>query len=340
MSQTLPPALPPTVIMDAEEGRNAWQQAVAEHNDVSPFLHPTFLDGIERILPWRRLFVRASSLGTASVFLRQRGPVRDIVLHPFSPYSALLFDAVPPSPNTAEVASLLMSAPQLPTTRLFSLPPGIGMDRLGTAPESTQARERFTYHLPSLPLERAVEEWSTSQRRTFRRHNGSFTYSMVDAGTLARSPAAVRAGIAETVQWVQAGYARHRARMPLASSGLQQLSEDLIRDGLGQLHILRDTTDKALAAGVLVVRNSHTAWYWLAGSEPGPAMTVLLGYLQDNLYHTGVSTLDLMGANTPGIAEFKRRFGGTLVSYLHIRTASWAGLAAERAALWYHRLRP
>lgn len=340
MSQTLPPTLPPTVIIDAEEGRNAWQQAVAEYSDLSPFLHPTFLDGIERILPWRRLFVRASGLGSASVFLRQRGPVRDIVLPPFCPYSALLPDAAPPPSNMVDLASLLMPARQLPTTRLFSLPPGTGMERLGAAPDSTQARERFTYHLPALPLERAVEEWSTSQRRAFRKHNGSFTYSMVDADTLAGSPATVRAVIAETIQRVQAGYARHRARMPLTSSGLQQLSEDLIRDGIGQLHILRDTTDDALAAGVLVVRNSHTAWYWLAGSEPGPAMTVLLGYLQDDLYRTGVSILDLMGANTPGIAEFKRRFGGTLISYLHIRTASWAGLAAERAAMWYHRLRP
>ncbi len=340
MSQTLPPTLPPTVIIDAEEGRNAWQQAVAEYSDLSPFLHPTFLDGVERILPWRRLFVRASGLGTASVFLRQRGPVRDIVLPPFCPYSALLLDVGPPPSDTVDLASLLMPARQLPTTRLFSLPPGTGMERLGAAPDSTQANERFTYHLPALPLERAVEEWSTSQRRAFRKHRGSFTYSMVDADTLAGSPATVRAVIAETIQRVQAGYARHRARMPLASSGLQQLSEDLIRDGIGQLHILRDATDNGLAAGVLVVRNSHTAWYWLAGSEPGPAMTVLLGYLQDDLYRTGVSTLDLMGANTPGIAEFKRRFGGTLISYLHIRTASWAGLAAERAAMWYHGLRP
>ena len=340
MSQTLPPTLPPTVIMDAEEGRNAWQQAVSEHSDVSPFLHPTFLDGIERILPWRRLYVRASGLGAASIFIRQRGLVKDIVLPPFCPYSALLLDVAPPPSDTVDLASLLMPARQLPTTRLFSLPPGTGMERLGAAPDGAQARERFTYHLPSLPLERAIEEWSNSQRRAFRKNEGSFAYSMVDTDAFTRSPAAVRTDIAETIQRVQAGYTRHRARMPLTSSALQQLSEDLIRDGIGQLHILRDTTDKALAAGVLVVRNSNTAWYWLAGSKPGPAMTVLLGYLQDDLYHTGVSTLDLMGANTPGIAEFKRRFGGTLVSYLHIQTASWAGLAAERAAMWYHRLRP
>jgi len=59
------------------------------------------------------------------------------------------------------------------------------------------------------------------------------------------------------------------------------------------------------------------AWYWVAGSKRGPAMTVLLTRSLEFLREQGITTLDFMGANTDGITEFKRRFGGRLVEYTH-----------------------
>ena len=48
-------------------------------------------------------------------------------------------------------------------------------------------------------------------------------------------------------------------------------------------------------------------------------MTVLLGHVLARLREEGVAYFDFVGANTPSIAEFKRRFGSELVSYFRAR---------------------
>jgi len=337
-----------TVIQDPERGREAWREAfrsavasrntiagrddVVGQNDLTPFQHPTFLDGLERIVPWKRLFLHAPGVGSASVFLRHRGPVRDIVLPPFCPFSAVI-----PDESAHASGSLLAASPLLPPTRLFSLPPGVEAAALGVTTRA-EIKERFTYHLPSASPEKAIEGWSSSQRRSFRKHADDYLYVVQDQDALGHSAGAVRSDLVAVAALAAAGYARHGARLPLGQGGLVSLSEDMIRSGLGRLHVLKDSKGDTVA-GVVALANKRMAWYWLAGSEPGPVMTVLLGHLQDALHTAGVPVLDLMGANTPGIAEFKRRFGGELKSYLHVRTASLAGRMAEKAARAFHRAR-
>jgi len=327
-----------TVISDPEAGRMAWRDVHASHADASPFCDPVFLDGLERILPWKRLFIHAPGLGAASVFVRRRGPVKDLVLPPFCPYSAVHPEEGVESEATTR--SLLLSTPNLPPTRLFSLEPGLDESILGPAPEQGHTvTRRFTYHLSTAPIEDAVAAWSSSQRRSFRKYVATYRYQRVDAQDLTRASDTVRQDLKQVAALTAGGYDRHGSRLPLSLAGLLQLSEELIRHERGTLHLLRSSKSGSIEAGVLTLGRAGMAWYWLAGSLPGPAMTVLMGHVQDDLHHAGVPVLDLMGANTAGIGEFKRRFGGALVSYLHVRTATRAGVMAERAAQWIHRFR-
>ena len=47
-------------------------------------------------------------------------------------------------------------------------------------------------------------------------------------------------------------------------------------------------------------------------------MTVLVGNLLARLRDQGVHMLDFVGANTPSIAEFKRKFGSRIVPYYRV----------------------
>ena len=75
----------------------------------------------------------------------------------------------------------------------------------------------------------------------------------------------------------------------------------------------RDTG--AFEGGLIVLVDGSSAYYWIAGSIPGAAMTVVTGQMLFRLRSEGISTVDFVGANTPSIAAFKRRFGPTLVEY-------------------------
>ena len=79
-------------------------------------------------------------------------------------------------------------------------------------------------------------------------------------------------------------------------------------------------------AGLAALTDGRTAHYWLAGSVPGAAMTVLLAEAFTRLAEEGVTTFDFAGANTPSIAEFKRKFGSTLVPYARARCVSHPAL--------------
>ncbi|MEX0599100.1 MAG: GNAT family N-acetyltransferase, partial [Rhodothermales bacterium] len=78
---------------------------------------------------------------------------------------------------------------------------------------------------------------------------------------------------------------------------------------------VRHKSSDEIHAAVVILNDGRTAYYWIAGSRPGDGMTVLIGELLPRLFNQGIELFDFMGANTPGIAEFKRKFGARLVPY-------------------------
>ena len=75
---------------------------------------------------------------------------------------------------------------------------------------------------------------------------------------------------------------------------------------------------RTLEAAFALLCDDRSASYWVTGSSPGPAMTVLLGSVFPLLEAQGLESFDWIGANTPSIAEFKRRFGAMLTPYFRI----------------------
>ena len=161
-----------------------------------------------------------------------------------------------------------------------------------------QVSPLFTYELTS---EQGVESWSASARAAHKKHQGE--YYVVEGPDMAR----------DIVKLCAKSYQRHQRKLPANQDAMVSLIGSLgsaVRCFIAQS---RKTYERL--AGLAVLHDGQTAHYWLAGSVPGPSMTVLLGEVLPELYAAGIKTFDLVGANTPSIAEFKRRFGPRLTQY-------------------------
>lgn len=328
----------PHLVHDPSSIRTVWEERCASHDDLSPFLTSAFLEGLERVTPWQRVLIAWDNGVAWQTFVRRRGPARDLVLPPFSPFSAILL-----APDTPLSALHVLDSPiaGLPSDRLVSLDPYLIDSRPDeqlplTVPKGFSAEQKATYVLESAPLESALTDWSSSARRTYRKHHDRFEFVAPGQQLPGQSDETL---IDRIVELVASGYERHGRALPLPSEPLAGWAASLVDQGVGSIVGLRDRESEEWVAGIVLLHNRSRAWYWLAGSMPGPAMTVLLGHTLDHLHHQGIPGFDLMGANTPGISEFKRRFGGTLVEYPHWQARGLLGQSLEWTARLWHRNR-
>ena len=155
---------------------------------------------------------------------------------------------------------------------------------------------RSTYHLP---LDGDVTAcFSSDVRRRIRRDSPD--YEVVEDPALA----------VEAVRLIQASYRRHDLDLGIGEARMTGLAEAFQHAGLARTVAAR--RDGVVEAAVVIATDGRTAFYWIAGSTPGPAMTVLLGQTLPQLADEGHTVFDFCGANTPSVAEFKRRFGPVL----------------------------
>lgn len=155
---------------------------------------------------------------------------------------------------------------------------------------------RSTYHIP---LDGDVTAlFSSDVRRRIRRDTPG--YEMVEDPALA----------VQSVRLIQASYRRHDLDLGVDEGAMVRLANAMQTAGLARTVAAR--RDGVVEAAVVLTTDGRTASYWIAGSVPGPAMTVLLGHTLPRLAAEGHTLFDFCGANTPSVAEFKRRFGSTL----------------------------
>ena len=161
----------------------------------------------------------------------------------------------------------------------------------------------YTYLISLNPASDPLATWSASARRNFLGAREAYLFSE-DA----------HAGDA-LLRLSRASYGRQNRRYPAAPDAMAGVLAELQRTGWVRIFTVRRTPTSAPEAAVGVLYARDSAYYWMAGSLPGEAMTVLLGQILSLLRDEGVTTFDFAGANTPTIAEFKRRFGGVLTPY-------------------------
>lgn len=243
------------------------------------------------------------------VFERRRGPFRTAGLPPYCPHTPLLLRS-PYSEADAHyrrtpVGPLLEALAATYDAVQLDLAPGFG-DVRPFDWSGWRARPLYTYRAPVGGGEEQIGTWSGSTRRTYQNEQSAFTLEREEV-----PPATL-------VDLCAASYERHGRRLP--GPGREALTRALTR--LRELELarvigLRRRESGAIEAAAGLLLGEERAYYWVGGSRPGPSMTVLLGHLLSGDL-VPREEIDLMGANTPSIAEFKRKFGASLSPYYRI----------------------
>lgn len=235
------------------------------------------------------------------VHVKGTGVLRRIVVPPCTQYSALLL----PTPPRAHLVhrqqspldQLLSYAEQ--TSRRADLLVSLSDPRTAQW-RGWQVRPLFTY-LIDLPT--STENWSSGARRTWR--------SRVSEYDIREDPASAQ----QVIDLCTKSYKRHGRPLPAQPAALEALAKAMGEWARVFVALRGDTAE----AGLILLHDGHTAHYWIAGSLPGPAMTVLIGEVLPILSQSGITQFDFVGANTPSIAEFKRCFNPVLTQYYHLR---------------------
>ncbi len=286
--------------LEDPEGRRRWEALQAART--SPFAHPEVLLGLARLFDRRVEIVEVDAEGgSAAVALlaRRAGPWRWASHPPLLPTSPLIV----PDTSVPVLPERLLEALARRYARVdLHLPPG-WTDVRPALWRGWRAHPLYTYEID---LEQtSLTHWSENPRRLFRK--AATNYRLIEDARLA--PVAARL--------VATGYRRHHRPPPASAERLAALIQTLAETGPVRLFGVQHATGETEATVVLMVAPPRV-WYWLAGSVPGPAMTVLLGHLWSQLREEGFRWFDFVGANTPSIAEFKRRFNPTLRLYFRL----------------------
>jgi hypothetical protein len=269
-------------------------RALYENAEVrTVFADPRFLGAIEETLDLDSATYTSRSEGEAAltVWYRRLGPFRRFTHPAVCYYSA----AVMRGTTSGDVDALASVIAKSGAIRV-QMPPAPRADLVRAA---WSARPFATYRMATDELDPG--NWSASRRRLFSKHQDVLQVTSCDARDVAR--------------WSAKAYARHDRGAPFRENRLVKLIEMLRKEGLVETLAVRSEGRSVGAVAVLV--DDLRGYYWLSGSEPGAAMTVLLGSVFDDLRARGLG-FDFLGANTPSIAEFKRRFGGQLVTHHHL----------------------
>lgn len=262
----------------------------------SPFTHPAVMEaaggafGLDAVA-WL-------GDGAAVVGLeRRRLGARALAQPPALPYSPPLLDAAPKEADVTMQRSPLGPLAAALAARYaqatVALPPA-WPDARPLAWNGWALATRYT-SVARLD-ERPFLDWSGGARRRAQAHAGAFE---VELGP---------AHVGDAVRLQVASYARKGLALRESEAALRRVADAMSDAGLVQAAVAK--RDGAVEAAALFAVDGPSATYWLSGSAAGPAMTVLFAHAERELAAAGVRTLDLGGANVPGVAQFKRGLGG------------------------------
>ena len=249
----------------------------------------------------------AGDTAGALVFWRKRGPYREAILPPLTQYSGLVLRRPPVEAEVHARRSAFEALLAALESRFAILRFFIAITDVRPASwRGWRVRPVYTYRLPLHGEDDLLGRWSSATRRTFRKHHDAYRVEehADDAPAI--------------VQLCAESYRRHGRPLPAETAPLLHLVETLRAEGRVRLFTATDADTDTPEGGLAVLHDGRTAHYWIAGSAPGPAMTVLLGQTLPRLRRDGLEQFDFVGANTPSIAEFKRHFGPVLTPYYYL----------------------
>lgn len=301
--------------------RERWESLQKDSVIRTPFATLGYVEDLSNVLhlPVKAAIVTAKEDVAGLLFLEERkSGMKYNSPQGFTPFSGLAAKNIPTgaeihSRDTWYESLIQLLHGQLSKTDLV-LPPNI-QDVRSFQWASWQVSPLYTYRLDVSDPDRFLSGWSEGAHRLYAK--------MKDQYELTCSTDHEH----HIVQMCLEAYERSNRTPPLTSDQLEGLVLRQIQRGQGVCYTVHQTNGTAPgikpgaapSAGVVVLGEAPDAYYWVAGSIPGPAMTILLGKLSYELSKRGYKTFDLVGANTPSIAEFKRRFNPVLTTYFRVR---------------------
>ncbi len=240
------------------------------------------------------LVVEDQPVAGIPLLVHQRGPLRLASPLPISLYAGLLSKA-----DVFPLDRLLESVEQ--QFHFISL--SAALDE-GTQSAFTnrgwRLRQQKTYRISLENMQAVWEGYAQSLRRKLRR--AAEAEFQLDA-----SPA-----VDEIIGMFEQSYLRHGKRPPIPGSAVAIWLRALQQHGVAQCFAARHPDGRCAAVRV-VVRSGDVLYDWLAGADVSVAPSAshwLLHSILGRFAEKGCVLFDFMGANTPGITDFKRSFGG------------------------------
>ena len=292
--------------------RSAWKGLLAQSPQATVFSHLALGRAVEQALGlrpvvaavWEEDQIRAAAL----LYEKHWGPYRAAAIPPLVPLVSPLLAAPLREADThyrrSPLDALLGFVAGAFHQASLAAHPSLG-DARPFQWAGWRVRPAYTYVHNLQTGDSVTDGWSGSTRRTQQNEYAAFT---VAEGA---------DELATVLSLVEASHERQEQPLGVAGVSVQTLVRALAEAGLARAFVAR--RGGTAEAGIVVLSDGHAAHYWLAGSTPGPAMTVLVADVMGRLRQEGVVYFDFAGANTPTIAEFKRKFGCRLVPTLRAR---------------------
>ncbi|MFK7849153.1 MAG: GNAT family N-acetyltransferase [Rhodothermales bacterium] len=291
--------------LKAQEGQTRWSKLSASSPQSSPFASLAYAEAIVshfglRCEIWLVSDDKSDEAG-ALVFYKKQGPFKRVVVPAFTQYSSLILaqETHASAPVILLLKSLAISFDDL----RFHCHPAIA-DTGYFEQAKWQKKAYNTYQIDLLTYDSALAGWSKSARRNYNKHQQNYSFT--------ENAQAIN----QCITLCAEGYGRNNRTFPADAQALLDIASDLEIHQMVRCFTVSLQDSEKPEAGIVILHDAHTAYYWIAGSKPGPAMTVLIGKVLKELKHAEFETFDFVGANTPSIAEFKRRFGPTLRPYI------------------------
>ena len=285
-----------------DPGARSHYDALRKATDqLTPFSSLTYADAVAQAYGLTgRIHLVEPSAGAVTL-LRRSAHLKRAIVPPFTQYSALVLPQKTDEQTIHARSSPLEKILQSIEQACWRADLLCRLDDPRPAKwRNWQVSPLYTYVLPTT---HDAQHWSPSARRLYQ--TKSAEYECLESADMASS----------VIELCQRSYARHGRSLPGSQDALRKTVEHL--GPMASVFVALENGQPQ--AGIIVLHEGSMAHYWISGSQPGAAMTVLIGHVLTTLQESGIELFDLVGANTPSIAEFKRRFGARLELYFHLR---------------------
>lgn len=234
---------------------------------------------------------------------RKRGPLRIAPPHPITLYNGIV--ALPDAPREAIAAGLAALERRCHYAALLA-PPHLDARVFGDRPR-WQTTEQASIVVDVADFEQTWKQFTQSLRRKIRRaEEQSLVFHRIeDTGLL--------------LALHQKSYARHAIAPPLPADTLRAWVRTLQQEGIAECYGASLPAGAVIAARA-VIPDGDVLFDWLAGAEIAhhdiAASHWLVARILQEASARAMRRFDFMGANTPGVTDFKRSFGGLTTPYL------------------------